>query len=288
MEPGLTWAPANIKFPFSDEISKIQYRHNNRMIGGMGMAINWFCFKLNSVMISNMRPIKKYGEVNYFDLTLQMSLRKMYFNIDLRNYYGYVIKNAFLWDDELSFEQPNDLSQNIRVNNVNFKTWQFSNSDFHMHPFSGSRGIYNKEVFTTFWASKVEFFRIKNKTGSLIPEPLRDPNKSITDASSIIAFELGALPGLGYVNKYKKWQYGTMIAAGPRIQMKAYTTDHMKSLVSLIVRYDVKVIFGYSVEKFYAMIYFDIDNKSIRFSNYKYNQQFYSLKLQVGIREFHK
>jgi len=238
-------------------------------------------------MVKNLRPVETFGDVRYFDITLQMSLKKIYFNVDIRNYYGYAIRNAFLWNDSLNVDKPHDLSQDIRVNNVNFKTWHFRNADFHMHPFSGSRGIYNKQVMTFFWANKIEYFRIKNRKGSLVPRELHQPTSSITEAGSIVAFELGALPGVGYVNKYKNWQYGTMLAAGPRLQMKSYTVDNPKTFVGLIGRYDVKFVFGYSIPKFYVMLHVNMDNKSVNFSGFKYKQQFYSLRLQVGFRELH-
>ena len=74
---------------------------------------------------------------------------------------------------------------------------------------------------------------------------------------------------------------------GAVIQNKHYTVGANgpdRSLIGLAPRYDIKIVGGYSVPKFFIFLVTDFDNKSIRFNDLIYKQSFFSIKLIGGIR----
>lgn len=282
---GFSSAPANIKYPFNDQISKIQYRHNNKLILGLGFSYRWFSLRIGAALIGNFRPVSKFGKTNYFDIGTQFSFRKLYTELDLRSYSGYVLKNAFLWDSTYNFARPNDLDQGIRVYDFNVKMWYLHNPNFRMDPFTGNRGVYNKQVMTWYLAGRMDFYGINNHDNPLIPLSLHDSTNTKVSASSLSAFEIGVIPGFAYVNKIKNFQFGVMGAVGPRLQIKSYkVAGEDTGKAAIVARYDFKVIFGYNVPRFFVMAHIEVDNKSIHFDNFKYNQTFFYFKVQTGYR----
>lgn len=283
---GFSTAPATIKYPFNDQISKIQYRHNNKMMLGIGFSYRWFSLRIGAALIGNSRPVSQYGKASYFDIGTQFSIKRVYSEIDVRSYFSYVLKNAFLWDSSYSLAQPNDLNQNINIYNISGKMWYLHNKDFRMDPFTGNRGVYNKQIMTWYLAGRIELYGMYNRDGnSLVPAQLHDTTNTKTATSSLSAFELGVIPGFGYVNKIKKFQFGFMVAAGPRLQIKAYEVNGSSTgLAGIVARYDFKAIFGYNVPRYFVMMHIEVDNKSIHFSDFKYNQTFFYLKVQTGYR----
>ncbi len=282
---GFSTAPANIKYQFNDQISKIQFRHNNKMMVGMGFAFRWFSMRIGAALIGNSRPISQFGRARYIDLGVQFSVKKVHAEIDFRNYSGYVLKNALLWDPTYTFADPNDKSQDISVYNMSWKMWYLHNKNFRIDPFTGNRGVYDKSVMTWFLAGRLDLYGISNQRGSLVPISLQDSTNSKTGATALTAVDFGIIPGLGYVNKINNFQFGVMAAVGPRIQFKSYKiNDHDTGLAGVVGRYDFKAIFGYNVPEYFVMMHLEVDNKSIHFSDFKYNQTFFYLKVQTGYR----
>ena len=231
------------------------------MMLGIGFSYRWFALRIGAALIGNSRPVSKYGKAKYFDIGTQFSIKKVYSEIDLRNYSGYVVKNAFLWDSNYSLSSPNDKQQDVNVYNVSAKMWYLHNKHFRMDPF------------------------INNKSGSLVPPSLHDSTNTKVAASALSAIEFGVIPGFSYVNRIKKIQFGFMAAAGPRLQIKSYNVNNDNTgLASIVARYDFKAIIGYNVPRFFAMMHLEVDNKSIHFEKFKYNQTFFYFKIQTGYR----
>lgn len=252
---------------------------------GIGFSYRWFSLRIGAALIGNSRPVSKFGKANYIDIGTQFSIKKIYAEIDFRYYSGYILKNAFLWDSSYTFSQPNDLSQDINVYNVGGKMWYLHNKDFRMDPFTGNRGVYNKQVMTWYLAGRLDLYGINHQSGPLIPTSLHDSTNTKTASSALSAIELGIIPGFGYVNKIKNFQFGVMVALGPRLQIKSYKiNDSDTGLAGIVPRYDLKAIFGYNVPRYFVMMHIEVDNKSIHFSDFKYNQTFFYLKIQTGYR----
>lgn len=285
MDIGFSTAPAEIKYPFNDQISSIKYQHNNKMMLGIGFSYRWLSVRIGAALIGNSRPVSQYGKANYFDIGTQFSIKKVYSEIDVRNYSGYVLRNAFLWDSTFSLADPNDKNRDINVYNIGAKMWYLHNKDFRMDPFTGNRGVYNKQVLTWYLAGRLDLYGINSKRGTLVPAILQDSTNTKTASSALSAVEFGVIPGFGYVNRVKRFQFGFMVALGPRLQLKSYNVNGVNtSLAGIVARYDFKAIFGYNVPRFFAMMHIEADNKSIHFGDFKYNQTFFYLKVQAGYR----
>lgn len=282
---GLNTAPFNIKYPFSDpNIKALKFRHNMKGMMGVAVAYKWFSLRLGAGIFRNMRPISLYGKSNYIDLGLQCSFRNFHGEMDYRQYYGYALRNA-TWAPNHGPGNPNDLDYNLDVHNIGVKLTYFQNKDFKMDAFYASRGVYNKEVFTWYLLSKADFFGVKNENRPIIPAHLIDSTNTKTRAESFGAVEFGVMPGFGHANRINSWQYGVLIAVGPRMQLKDYEVGGNKTTkASIVPRYDMKLMVAYTKPKYFAVLHFEIDNKNIRFNTLKYNQNFLSVRIQAGWR----
>jgi hypothetical protein len=256
------------------------------MMLGIGFSYRWFSLRIGAALIGNSRPTSQFGKANYFDIGTQFSIKKVYSEIDVRSYFGYVLKNAFLWDSTYSMANPNDKNQDINVYNIGAKMWYLHNKNFRMDPFTGNRGVYNQQVMTWYLAGRLDFYGMHNRNGrTIVPSTLSDTTNTKTAAQSLSAIEFGVIPGFGYVNKVKTFQFGFMAALGPRLQYKAYKINDIETgKGGIVARYDLKVIFGYNVPRYFVMMHIEVDNKSIHFDSFKYNQTFFYLKVQTGYR----
>ena len=282
---GFNTAPFNLKYKFSDPTVKtLKYRHNMKGMMGFHAAYKWFSIRVAAGLFKNMRPINLFGKSNYLDFGLQCSFKNFHGEVDYRQYYGYVLMNA-KWKPDYSPTIPHDLDYNLDVHNVGLKLTYFQNSNFKMDAFYGSRGVYNKEVFTWYLLSKVDMFGVKNDSGPLFPDHLIDSTNTKTRAESLGAIEFGVMPGFGHANRVKSWQYGVLLAIGPRMQLKDYEVGGNKTTkASIVPRYDMKVMVAYTKPKYFAALHFEVDNKNINFNLLKYNQNFFSVRLQAGWR----
>lgn len=282
---GYSSAPASIKYPFRNGINHIFYKHNNKMILGLGVSYRWFSLRIGAALIGNTKAVSKFGKSNYFDVGIRFSIKKTYSEFNFRYYTNYVIKNANQWDSTLNDANPNDKNQKIDVFNFGAQMWYLHNKNFRMDPFLGNRGAYKEQVMTWYLEGRLDVYGMSNKLGSLIPRQLQDTSNTKTTATGLSALELGVIPGFGYVNNINNFQFGFMVAAGPLIQFKTYAIyDATQSLGGIVGRYNAKVICGYNRPHFFAMFIFDIENKSLKFDELKYNQTFMSTKIQVGYR----
>lgn len=282
---GYNAAPFSIRYPFPNGIDKIKYRHNFKTMIGFGFSYKWFSVRLGAALIGNTRPQSEYGKASYFDIGLNFSIKKTYSEIDLRVYNGYVLKDAYKWNDSLNQLNPNDISQKITTYNVAFKMWYLDNKNFRMDPFNGIKGHYNRRVTTWYLAGRLDMYGAGNESGSLASAQLYDSTNTKTGAASLFGMDIGVIPGIGHVWRKNNWQFGGMLALGPRIQIKSYNVDGQNNgLIGIVARYDVRIVGGYSVPRFFSLISFDMDNKSISFDKFKYYQSFYALRLTLGYR----
>lgn len=282
---GFSTAPFTMKYKFQNNIQRIHYDHNNKMMIGLGFSHNWFSLRLGAALLGNFKPKHLFGRANYIDIGAQFTVKRVYAEVDLKYYAGYVVRNAFQWDPNYNLKTPNDLSQDIHVRTISAKAWYLHNRDFRMDPFYGNRGNYNKQVMTWYLAGRFEVHGLNNNAGPIVPEVLHDSTNTKTSADALNAVEIGIIPGYGYVTRVKNFQFGFMAAAGPRIQFKNYQVREEKTnLAGVVARYDFKAVFGYNVPRYYVMAHVELDNKSIHFGSFKYNQSYIYFKVQTGWR----
>ena len=282
---GYNAAPFSIRYPFPNGIDKVKFRHNYKMMLGFGVSYKWFSLRIGAALIGNVRPQSRYGKANYFDAGLRFTIKKTYSEIDFRYYNGYVIQDAYKWNDSLNEIRPNDINQNIATYNVAFKMWYLDNKNFRIDPFNGIKGRYNRAVTTWYLAGRLDYYGVGNASGAILSPQLHDTTNTKVASSALHGVDIGVIPGLGHVNRKGNWQYGFMVALGPRLQVKSYTANGINNgLLGIVARYDLKIIGGYSLPRFFTMFSFEVDNKTINFGKFKYFQSFYGLRLSVGYR----
>jgi hypothetical protein len=119
----------------------------------------------------------------------------------------------------------------------------------------------------------------------LVPLPLQDSTQSKTRATGISAGDIGLIPGVAYVKRWKSFQVGAMAGLGLVVQTKFYAFDGAsRGFLGLAPRFDLKFIAGYNQPRYFLLFVSDFDNKSIRFNQLAYRQTFYNLKIVAGVR----
>lgn len=251
---------------------------------GFGFSYKWMALRFGFNVISNLKPVKKYGKTSYIDFGFDFPIRKTYFEFDIRNYTGYAIRNAWHWNDTLNPMLPNDIRSGTNTLSVSLNGWYFHNRDFKMSVLKGKVGHYNKEVFTWYLKGTLNVQGVSNNE-SLIPFQLTDSLNSKTRSTTLSAFDFGVIPGAAYVNRYKNWQYAAMIGFGPVVQSKFYVTnENTRGFLGLAPRYDIRFIAGYNVPKWFVMLVTHFDNKSIRINDLKYTNSSHNIRVVAGIR----
>lgn len=282
---GYASAPFSIKYDFQNDVERIKYRNNFRTVLGIGGAYKWFSLRLALSLPGNVLPVSDYGKTEQFNLGFDFTIKKTFFDIDWRNYRGYAVKNAFQWNDSLNAATPHDIQPKMNAANLSVNAWYFHHKDFKMSAIRGRTGHYTRELHTWYVKSTINFFGIANTGAPVIPEELGDLNSSKTSSSFFTAFDLGVIPGYAHVNKINNWQFSGSFGFGPVIQGKFYEVNgNTRSFIGLAPRYDIRLIGGYNVEKYFVMLVTDFDNKSIGFNDLKYRQSYYSIRVTGGIR----
>jgi hypothetical protein len=282
---GFNTGPFSVKFKDENgEKINLKFRNNIRPSLGFGFNYKWLSLRLSFPILGDFKPVSKFGKSNLFNLGFDFAFKKTYFEFSFFNYKGYSILDANRYDTTLTADFPNDILN--EVNNVSFSinSWYFHNKQFKMSPLKGKTALYNKEVQTFYLKSTLNVHGVGN-TGSIIPEYIQNPSNSKTGATTISAFDFGAIPGYAYVNRKNNWQYSAMIGFGPVIQTKFYIIDGTtRSVLGLAPRYDIRFVAGYNKPRYFIMLQTNFDNKSIRFTDLRYISTFYSIKLVAGIR----
>lgn len=284
---GYASAPFSIKYDFSQGVDKLKYRNNFRTILGLGMAYKWFALRLGFPLPGDVKPVSRFGKTSPFNLGLDFTIKKTFIDLELRRYQGYVIKNAKKWNDTLDDLHPNDIRKNTIALSLSANAWYFHNKHYKMSALRGKTGHYEGIVKTWYIKSTFNIFGIGNETESIIPLELIDPANSKTGANVLSSADFGAIPGYAFVNKINNWQFSIMAGFGAVIQIKYYENDDVnisRSFLGLAPRYDIKLIGGYTVPRYFIFVVTDFDNKSIRFNDFFYRQSFYYIKLVGGVR----
>lgn len=282
---GYTSAPFSIKYNFPGTVDKLKYRNNYKDVIGFGICYKWFSLRLSFAIGGNAKAEEKYGKTNYSALGFNFTVKKFYWDVDVRTFIGYAIKNAYKWNSTLTQETPNDIRSNTKSFGFSINTWYFNSKDFKMQPVLGKTGHYLKEVKSIYIKSSFNVYGIGNGYKSVIPNQLIDVNDNKTSSNSYTAIDIGFIPGYAYTNRKNNWQFSGLLGFGGAIQNKYYNANGItRGFLGLAPRYDVRFIGGYSVPKYFIFIVTDIDNKSIRFNDLIYRQSFYSIKLVAGIR----
>lgn len=284
---GYSSAPFSISYNFPGNINKINYRNNYKEVLGYGICYKWFSLRLFRSSKGNAKSEEIYGKTDYFGVGFNFNAGKSYWDIDLRSFRGYALKNAYQWNSALTPQLPNDIRPNTTSIGFSINSWYFYNKNFKIQAVLGKTGHFIKEVRSWYLKTTFNIYGISNGQHSLIPNQLTDPNNSKTSSPYFSALDFGVIPGYAYANRINNWQITGLFGLGAVIQNKHYAVGENGSdrgLLGLAPRYDIKLVGGYSVPKFFLFLITDFDNKSIRFNDLIYKQSFYSIKLLGGFR----
>ena len=255
------------------------------MILGLGFSYKWLTLRLSTGILGHLRPESRFGKTKYFDFGVDFTVKKrFYFDIDFHNYNGYTYKDAKRWNDTLTDLTPNLYKDNMNASSFSVNTWHFFTDEFNMPSFKGKTGAYKRDIQTFYLRYTTNFYGISCENG-IIPVEIRDTNRSITEAKTIAAFDLGVIPGYALVKRYRNMQFGVMGGLGGTMQIKTYINpEYSRSYLGLAPRVDFKLTAGWNEPRWFGMLVTDFDNKGIRFRDLKYRQTFYTIKFVAGIR----
>ena len=282
---GFNTAPFSLSYKFNDGIDKLKFRNNYKNLIGLGVSYKWLSLRLSFAIGENAKPVDKFGKTNYGSLGFSFTHKNYFWDAEYRNVSGYVIKNAFKWNDSLSNSRPNYIRSNTKSYGLSVNAWYFKNDNFKMEAVMGKTGHFLKEVRTLYIKSSFNVYGVNNGNNSLIPKEMIDTNNSKTLSSNFSAVDIGVIPGYAYANRKNNWQISGLLGLGGVIQNKYYNINGAsRGFIGLAPRYDVRLVAGYSSPSYFIFFVTDFDNKSIRFNNLVFRQSFYSLKLVGGIR----
>lgn len=282
---GYASAPFRIVYPFEEDVKRLKYRNNFNPVLGLGVSYKWFSLRLAFALKGTTRSVSRFGRSVLFDLGTSFQIKKWFFVLDARSYKGYAIRNAYQWNDTLSKLNPNDIRSNTQMASISINTWYFFNKHFNMPSVFGRTGHYERDLGTFYLKPIFSIHGVGNENKSIIPSELINPIDDKSSSSTFASTDIGLVPGYAYVHRNGNWQICGFLGLGGVIQGKFYNTlSGTRGYLGLAPRYDVKMYGGYSVPRYFAFLSLDFDNKSIRFTNLKYRQSYFTWKITAGIR----
>lgn len=279
--------PFTIKTDFAGSVKSLAYKHNYRTLLGFGIAYKWFSLRLGFALPGHLKAVSRYGKSNYGDLGFKFSIKKTFWDVDLRLNNGYAIKDAYKWNDTLNKLNPNDIRYQVKTASFSINSWYFLSKQFKMQPVFGITGDFRRSTGTIFLKTTLNFFGVSADRGGIIPTELADSLNTKTYSSAISAVDMGLVPGYAYVYRLKNWQTSVFAGLGGVMQSKFYVVNGAtRSFAGLAARVDFRLITGFSKPKSFIWLVTDFDIKSIGFDlgKFSYQQTFYSIALVGGFR----
>jgi len=284
-ETGYTTSPFTVNYPFNKSISEISYKNNLAPFIRLGFYYKWFALRFSIPNIANIRDKSNYGQTKQYNLGVDFTHKKVYYDFEFKYIHGFALKDAYRWDSSFDAIHRNAIQPKIQSLNISANAWYFHHKDFKMGALLGKRSYYTKLVHTWYLKGTMNFFGVDTKEGGLIPTQLYDSQNSKTMSSTFSAFDFGVIPGYAYVNRIKNWQIAGWAGFGPVIQAKYYQLNgDFHGYLGLAPRYDIRLMGGYTTPTHFLFLVTDFDNKSIRFNELVYRQYFYTIKIVGGYR----
>lgn len=282
---GSYMAPFTIRNQFTPLVGKLTFQDNPRVMMGIGGIYKWLSFRISFPLFGNALSLSKYGKSAQFSIGGAFTIKKTYFDIDLRTYTSYALVNADAFTTPPKESYPNLIRSKVQSTYFSIASWYFHNKQFRMSALQGKTGHYNREVMTWYVKSSLNVFSISNGNNPIVPSELVNTDDSKTMASFIGSTELSCVPGYAYVNRIRNWQFAGLIGVGAAFQLKNYTAQsNTRAFLGVAPRFDFKLIGGYSFPSYFAFIQFVYDNKSVVFNDFVYRQNFFSVQLAGGYR----
>ncbi|MDG2464175.1 MAG: DUF4421 family protein [Crocinitomicaceae bacterium] len=282
---GYNSAPFRLVYSFDDDVNKLKYRHNFSPVLGFGVSYKWFALRIGFALKGTTRSESRFGQSTYLDIGTQFQIKKWFFELDARSFKGYAIKNATKWNDTLTAFLPNDIRKNTQTFNISINSWYFFNENVNMQAIQGKTGHYEKEVRSFYLKPTFSVHGVGNEESSVVPTELIDSLFDKTRSKLYSSIDIGLVPGYTYVNRINNWQFCAFFGLGAVAQAKFYSTvGGERGFLGLSPRYDVRLYGGFSVPRYFAFLSLNLDNKSIRFTDFKYRQNYFNFRITGGIR----
>ncbi|MFT5860371.1 MAG: hypothetical protein ACI865_002484 [Flavobacteriaceae bacterium] len=282
---GFNGAPFSIHDNFIGGYDKVQFKHNLKPTMGLGVMYKWFALRVGFGLPGDLRPKSRYGKSSYTDLGINFNIKRVYTDIDLRNYGGFVVKNAYNWNDTLNELIPNDFRPDTRVFSVSANVWYFKSKTFRMPAVIGKVGYYKGKEKSWYFKSTLNLFGVGNGSDPIVPDDLIDSTQNISSANAVSALDIGLVPGYAFVNRYDNWQVSLFGGIGGVVQAKFFQSGAItRGFLGLAPRLDLRFIAGITEPSYFFWFVTNFDIKSIKFKEVRYNQTYYSLKLVGGVR----
>jgi len=282
---GFNAAPISINYPFSEEVKHVSFKHNIKPLMGFGVQYKWFGLRVGFSLKGQYRPVSRYGKSEYFDLGFRLNLKRTFWDIDFRNYKGYVIKDAYKWDDTLDALHPNLPMPNLNAYSLSINSWYFRSKDYRMSAVLGTNDEFDKTQKTWYFKSTFNIFGLGNNANPLAPISNIDSTDGRSRVKALSAIDLGLVPGYAYTKRYNYWQASAFGGLGGVIQAKWYAHDSItRGFIGLAPRIDLRFVAGYSHPKYFFWFTSDFDIKSIKQQKLVYVQTYYQLRLVAGVR----
>jgi len=285
LDMGYNNTPFSIDCPINGTNETIKYRNNFKTLLGIGFAYKWFHLRIGFPIFGYVKDVEKWGESNQFDLGFNFTVKKFFFDADFKTVQGYAIQDyASLDSNFISLNMPQLTMPSVGTTNFSLNSWYFNDRNFKMAALRGKQAHYKDLVHTWYIKGSFNLFGVDNNGNSIVPQEITNMGGTQTKAASLSAIDIGIVPGYAFVNRLKNWQFSGWLGIGGVVQSKFYVANETRGFLGLAPRYDIRLLGGYSDKKFFAFVVTEFDNKSIRFSEIKYNLNSYSIKLVGGIR----
>jgi hypothetical protein len=283
---GYNTAPFQIRGNFGGKTEVLKYRANMSAVKGFGFSYKWISLGVNFTLPGYLRDKSKFGETNYFDLDFSFEHKNWFFFTDFHLYNGFSLINAARFSADLTDGNSNNqIRPETGSASFGLHAYRFKNRNFSMKPAIGVLGFFTEEIQSFYMKYSLNIHGVGDDAGYLMPwQHLNDP-RSITMSEGFSALDIGIVPGYVYYNNINNWQFGGLAGLGLVSQMKFYTAEkNTRGFIGLAPRIDLRLQGGYNTERWFAMIDLSFDNKSIRFNDIIYRQNYYYVRLSYGYR----
>ncbi len=266
----------SISDKFESQRERIKYRANMNPTIGFGVSYKLLALGISFKTPGYIRNTETFGTTLYTDLDLSFQLKNWLFLGDFHWYEGF---SARLPDQSIQ------LNERLRSYSVRINTYYFTNDNYALQAARGITGRYNEETISLFAKATAALHGIANTNSPLLPNNIFDNSKTIWKARRVSAFDVGIIPGVAYVNRVQNWQFGVITGLGGVMQSKFYRSPGVsRGFLGLAPRYDFQAQVGYNTKDWFIFLHTLLDNKSVRFNDYRYQQLYYFIRLTGGYR----
>ena len=276
---GYSSAPFTIQFNTQKENIKLAYKNNIQPFIGVGFIYKFISLHYTHLLPIHIKSIDRYGSNKYFNINFDYTNKNIYSDIGYSQYQGFGIKNT-----ENLISGKNQIYNELKSKSFYLNSWYFGNKEFKIASLKGIRSVVDKELFSWYLKGTFNVFNLKNPV-PILPDEYTLSEATINTSYALQGIDIGLVPGLAYVKRINEWQCGALGGFGGVLQEKGYkSVKANRYFVGLAPRYDLKIMVGYTLHNLFTMLHFEIDNKTIRFNEYKYNQSYYTIRIIGGYR----